>query len=218
LSQRPNIVVVDQFYQAPLDVRRRALRAAYGHPKDLTGWRSEPYLPRGIKPRLERLLNVRISGWLEDQSSEAANGSFFCAFARGARAETPEVHWDGPASMCAGVVYLTPDAPLDTGTSFWRHKATGLCTAPTPADAARMGLTVKDLEAWIERDSTKRLAFEEIDRIGNQFNRAVFFMPNLLHSATRHFGGGVHKGRLYQLFHFDVAPRSARAAAMSRRP
>jgi hypothetical protein len=207
MAQRPLITVVDRFYRDPQAVRRLALRASYLVPSGVTGWRSQPWLGAHIKDRLERLLHIHIDAWRSDPSLAAANGSFFCAFSNGSRAEVPEVHWDGPETMCTGVVYLTPDAPFDTGTSFWRHKATGLVAAPTTADARRLGLSRKALGDWLERDARKRSAWEETDRIGNQFNRAVFFKPNLLHSATKHFGGNVQSGRLYQSFHFDVAPK-----------
>lgn len=178
---------------------------SYSEPEDLVGWRSAAHHPPGIKNLIEKQFRIRISYWERDvEAIEACNGVFFSAFAKGGQAETVGVHFDEPPGWMMLLIYLTPGAPLDTGTSLWQHRATGLIAMPTKPDAKRLGTTVAELKDVLMDDSDKPRRWIEIDRIGNIYNRAVMFPGKLLHSATRHFGSNRFNGRLYQAFHFPT--------------
>jgi hypothetical protein len=197
--------VVDNFYPNPDKVRQKALDMPYTEAEDLVGWRTQAYHPRGIKRRIEKAFGVRIKYWEQDLTAiESCNGVFFGAWAKGKRAETVGVHYDEPVSWMMFLIYLTPGAPYDTGTSFWQHRKTGLIASPTRKDAERLGVSLEELLAILERDSQRPKCWREIDRIGNINNRAVIFTSVLLHCATRHFGSDHLNGRLYQSFHFPL--------------
>jgi hypothetical protein len=197
------IVVVDDFYPDPDAVRRKAFDLSFSEPENYVGWRTRSYHPRGVRERIERRFRLRVTDWIDDADDLASgNGVFFTAYSRGRRAETVGVHYDTPLDWLMMIVYLTPDAPFESGTSFWQHRKTGLTAAPGRKDAARLGRTVAELERVLERDSKTPGAWREIDRIGNVYNRAVLFPGGRLHSATRHFGNALSNGRLYQTFHF----------------
>jgi hypothetical protein len=199
------LTVVDGFYPDPAAIRRRALSMPYSHPESVVGWRTRAYHPRGIKERIERTFGVRIPYWETDLDAiEACNGVFFQGFSRGGHAETVGVHYDEPLRWVMFLIYLTPGAPYDAGTSLWQHRKTGLTSRPTPRDAARLGSTVEELGAILERDARSPRRWIEIDRVGNVFNRAVMFPGGFLHSASRHFGAGFGDGRIYQSFHFPA--------------
>lgn len=199
------IRVADDFYPNPEAVRRRALSMTYTEPENLVGWRTRGYQPRGIKERIEKRFSVRISYWEEDvEAIEACNGVFFTSYANGDRAETVGIHYDDPLTWVMFLIYLTPNAPYEAGTSLWQHKSTGLTKPPSPGEAKRFGSTVEKLLAMLERDSRIRSRWREIDRVGNVFNRAVMFPGGFYHSASRHFGSGPADGRIYQSFHFPV--------------
>ena len=199
------IRVVDDFYDDPVAVRRRALEWSYSQPEDLVGWRTKAYQPRGIKKKIERLFDVRIPYWEEDVDAiEACNGVFFTSYSKGDHSERVGIHYDDPVRWVMFLIYLTPDAPYDAGTSLWQHRRTGLMAKPTQRDAARLHTTTEKLEAIVERDSKLRDRWIEIDRVGNVFNRAVMFPGGFFHSASRHFGSGFADGRIYQSFHFPV--------------
>jgi uncharacterized protein DUF6445 len=202
---RQFIHVVDGFYRYPDRVRRRALEMSYAEPEGLVGIRSEAYQPRGIQALIERKFKIKIKYWEEDLSAiEACNGVFLRSFAKGSQAETVGVHYDDPAPWMMLLIYLTPNAPYDAGTSLWQHRKTGLLAKPTKTDALALKTTVEHLEAQLENDSWKRKCWIEIDRIGNKYNRAVMFPGGFLHSASRHFGSNPQNGRLYQSFHFPI--------------
>jgi hypothetical protein len=199
------IRVADGFYPNPDAVRKRALAMTYTEPENLVGWRTKAYQPRGIKERIEQRFSLRIPYWEEDLDAiEACNGVFFTSYAKGDRGETVGIHYDDPLPWVMFLIYLTPNAPYDAGTSLWQHKSTGLTKPPTPAEAKERGSTVKKLLAILERDARSRSRWTEIDRVGNVFNRAVMFPGGFYHSASRHFGSGLGDGRIYQSFHFPV--------------
>lgn len=197
--------VVDDFYSDPDAVRSTALGLAFTEPEDLVGWRTEAYQPRGIRQLIEKKFRVRIKYWEKDRTAiQACNGVFLSAFSHGRRAERVDIHYDEPATWMMFLIYLTPSAPRDAGTSFWQHRETGLVRRPTKNDAARLGLPFIELQQLLETDRRKRSLWIEIDRVANSFNRALLFPSGLLHSATRHFGNSCRNGRLYQSFHFPI--------------
>lgn len=198
-------MAVDGFYPNPDRVRAKALEMDYVEPDGLVGWRTKPYFPAGVRERIEKILRARINVWPDDpEDVELSNGTFFFGLSAGRLAETVGVHYDYPAAYVTMVVYLTPGAAHDAGTSLWQHRPTGLTAAPTPADARRLGTTVAELERVLLRDSTSPRRWRELDRVGNLYNRAVFYRSGLLHSATRHFGSSLRNGRVYQTFRFGV--------------
>jgi len=91
------------------------------------------------------------------------------------------------------VLFLSPDAPLDTGTKFWRSKSTMTRNAPSEKRA--------QIFEGGYYDMTK---FEVVDTVGNVFNRLVLFDAQQIHSATQYFGNSKHSARLFQIFFFDV--------------
>lgn len=196
------IQIADRFYADPDDVRERALAMSYSEPEDVTGWRTQVWQPRAIKSLIEKAFRVQIDYWDDSRSIEGGNGVFFTAFSKGQRAERVKIHFDEPPDWLSLLVYLTPEAPADCGTSFWQHRETGLTAKPTWRDASRLGSSVEELKQLIERDGWNRKSWIEIDRIGNVYNRAVMFPAGLFHSATHHFGHNLSDGRLYQSFHF----------------
>lgn len=199
------IMVVDDFYPDPVAVRKRALAMTYTEPESVVGWRTKAYQPRGIKELIEKKFNVRIPVWEDDRDRiELCNGVFFTSYAKGDRAERVGIHYDDPLRWVMFLIYLTPNAPYNAGTSLWQHRKTGLVKPPTPRDAERLGVPIPELHDILNRDAKVRSRWIEIDRVGNVFNRAVMFPGGFLHSASRHFGSGLEDGRIYQSFHFPV--------------
>lgn len=199
------LTVVDGFYADPGSVRRRALEMPYSHPENVVGWRTRCYQPRGIKERIERKFAVKIPYWDDDLDAvEGCNGVFFQSYNRGDHAETVGIHFDEPLRWVMFLIYLTPDAPYDAGTSLWQHRKTGLTAKPSKRDAERLGMPLDKLLDVLQRDSHTPNRWIEIDRVGNVFNRAVMFPGGFYHSASRHFGASFRDGRIYQSFHFPV--------------
>lgn len=120
----------------------------------------------------------------------------------------------------AAVAFLTPDAPVASGTSFFRSRLTGIERAPDEDVLAdereRMRVLPGDIgePAWLrdvaslERDTyagklLDRTAWEEVDRVGNRFGRLVVWDARLIHAATDYFGSTVLDGRLFRMWFWD---------------
>lgn len=206
------LLVRDDFYSDPEDVRRIAQSMKFEETGDITGFMtSEVYHPAGVRQRLERVLGVKITRW--DDDPDKGNGIFYQAFSRGSQKETPGVHSDEPYEDITVLIYLTPGLPIDCGTSLWQHRATGLVNAPTQRDARCRKTTLTKLRDRLEVDSENRQKWIEIDRAGYQFNRMVAYASGMLHSASRHYGSNLRDGRIYQTFQIGVDWSSCRLYA-----
>ena len=197
------LIVKDNFYSDPGKVYAASLQASYYEPEHVTGYRSKAvYHEKGIKAKLEKILGIKITRWDIDPLEE--NGVFYQGLSKGKKKEVPGVHSDEPYNDITAVVYLTPGIPPDCGTSLWMHKKTGLINPAMPADARRLKMKLHDLQTRLERESKDRSKWVEIDRAGYCFNRMVAYPSGVFHSATKHYGGSLKNGRIYQTFRIGV--------------
>lgn len=200
---KPFMLVRDNFYSDPDKVAAFARGLDYHGINVATGYRSNKlYQEAGMKRRFEKMLTMKITHWGTHINSE--NGIFFYAFSAGRLREKPAIHTDTPVNDVTAVVYLTKDLPRDCGTSFWKHKKTGISQSPTRTDAKRLGTDLKNLKQQLENDALRRSAWMETDRIGYQFNRMIAFPSGVFHSATNHFGDHAANGRIIQTFRIGV--------------
>lgn len=178
------LFVVDNFYSDPFSVREFALSQNFVQDiRYYKGLRSEyTYRPQELREAFEYIIGEEIVNW----DYHGVNGCFQIT-----TAEDPQVyHCD--MQRWAGVLYLTPDAPLSAGTRLHKHKQTGLShgSEPTIGDAFSGGFL----------DSTK---FDIVADASNVFNRLVIMDAKHIHSAGTYFGNSKETGRLVQLFFFD---------------
>lgn len=91
--------------------------------------------------------------------------------------------WNSVGEMgWAGLIYLSPDAPLAGGLMLWRNR-----------DPARNFDWMTPKENW-----------EMVDSFGNVFNRLILCRGNLPHSGAAGWSNRMETGRLYQTFFFKV--------------
>jgi len=177
------LFVVDNFYQEPEKVREFALQQQYTADENFyKGLRSNTkFLFPGTKTAFENIIGQKIVKWEE----HPANGSFQIT-----SSENPQVyHCD--SQTWAGVVYLTPNAPVEAGTRTHRSLK----------DGSRHGTEVGD--DTFSTGFYDSYQFETVDNVGNIFNRLVIFNGQLIHSAGPYFGNHYTNGRLVHLFFFD---------------
>lgn len=186
MPPRPSIVVVDDFLPDPDTVRRVGLAQNF-QPSDYhKGRRSAQRFLTVVDPQdFARLLQLEK---IDDWGRHWMNARFqFCT-----PADPIVYHSDG--QRWAAALYLTPDPPPATGTSFYRSRATGARTPPTDP---------RLLSATFDGKLLDPNAWEEIDRVGNRYNRLVLWNAQLIHSATGYFGSGPEDARLFLIFFFD---------------
>jgi hypothetical protein len=183
-SFNKRLFIVDNFYNDPNTVRDIALSMEFV--EDLRyykGLRStKPYRSQDIKSFFETIIGEHITNW----EGHGFNGCFQIT-----TAEDPQVyHCD--MQKWAAMVYLTPNAPYDSGTRLHIHKETGLFNGTQPE--------IGQAFAGGFYDSTK---FDTLAMAGNVFNRLVIMDARNIHSAGTYFGNSRETGRLVQLFFFD---------------
>jgi hypothetical protein len=183
----PQLIVIDDFLAEPDVVRGTALQEPFVkmHSAGLRTQRQflhvAPY-----RERFERLLQRRMTKW----DDNAANGRFQICFASDA------IPYHSDTQSMAGILFLTPNAPIESGLSLMRGRASNL--RRRAADAHLMQLT---FGGGAEFDRT---SWEEVDRVGNIYNRLVLFDAQLAHGASAYFGSTKEDGRLIQNFFFDL--------------
>jgi hypothetical protein len=183
----PQIVVVDDFLKDPDAVRAVALaeRFVKMHSAGLRTRASFVHLA-AYREEFERLLGRPLTNWDDND----ANGRFQCCFASDA------IPYHSDSQSYAGVLFLTPDAPIEAGLSFFRSRASGLRRRSRDPD-----LMAKTFGGGAEFDKN---CWDEIDRVANIYNRLVLFDAHLAHGASAYFGDTIENGRLFQNFFFDI--------------
>ena len=187
----PTVVVVDNFYNQPDAVREYALTREYverGYHGAVGHRTLEPKHFSGVREKLESILMKKacegkeLGGW-----DYQTNGVF-----QHCMAEDPFViHADD--QQWAAMVYLTPDAPVECGTTLYRHKETGQDKVESKKDWNVFGGNFYD-----------PTPFEVVDVIGNKYNRMILFDAKHIHAASQYFGDSIENDRLFQLYFFDT--------------
>lgn len=183
-----NIIVYDDFYNNVNEVRNLALSQEFNVDGNYPGMRTQS-LMQDSKADLMRFFETVTHEKIK-WFGEGYNGAFQVVL----EGEDTWIHCD--QTNWAAVVFLSPNAPLESGTSFYRHKETGWyeywngCPRNFNEDAETAG----NLDLW-----------EEATFVGNIYNRIVIYRSNLYHrSKLPGFGTDKYNGRLTQTFFFDT--------------
>lgn len=188
-----NVICIDNFYSDVDDVRAMALNMEFGVRGNYPGQRTEPVYNEEVKNIIGSIIRPH-AGEITMWESEYTG-----AFQYTTAADRSWVHADQTTSW-AGVLYLTPDAPLSGGTGLFRHKATGLDMAPKKEN----GLYDMDILDDIYRDSQDMTKWEMTNFVGNVYNRLILYRGDIFHTSLDYFGRGKEDGRLFQTFFFDT--------------
>lgn len=197
----PSLMVVDNFYNAPDTIRNYALSQWYF--PDIRYYKGsrtkERLLLDGVKERFETLIGKKIINW----DYYHFNGVFQSCTSK----DLLVYHADSQAY--AAIIYLTPDAPYESGTNFYASRINGLEKYPTEHDVITYNKTEKQLfTEMFNNDFYDKTRFELIDSVGNKYNRLIIFDAKRIHSASCYFGNEIVNSRLFQIFFFDVEDHS----------
>ena len=179
------MLVIDGFLSDPDGVRAFALKQDFKvvHGNSL-GRCTRAFASPEIKTVLETLVGRRIVGWLD----QGFNGAYQYATSDSSR---PGVHH--AATEYVAVLFLAPNAPLESGVTFYHHRRAQASTA-TP-----------DTEKMMDDDARKCSQWTPTDVVENVYNRLLVFRGQYKHAASEHyFGKGLADGRLIQTFFFDT--------------
>jgi len=187
-------IIIDNFYNNPYETREYALQQEFGVQGNYPGMRTESEFNQSVYDVIQNAVynaGGNITRWDKDQYT----GSFQYTTSR----DRSWIHADQTTTW-AGVCYLTPNAPLSSGTGLFRHIPTGLESAPRNEDGGynfellnRINLDSQDMTKW-----------EMTDRLANKFNRLVLYRGDFFHMSLDYFGQDKYDGRLFQTFFFDT--------------
>jgi len=208
----PQLLVIDNFYKDPDNIRKLALEAEYQIDNDhYKGSRSiKQFLFPWVREHFQSLLKSTIIDWQQQFS----NGRFqWCPIG------TPiVVHSD--TQNYAASVYLHPTPPANSGTCFYRDRNFRLDKSPTEADVIKYNENLCDkakslLNLTIDINTMTNLmygdkllkpeAWDLVTEIENVYNRLVIWDAKLVHASRGYFGTNINDSRLNQLFFFNIA-------------
>jgi hypothetical protein len=160
----PKIIVIEQFYDNPDDVRKYVLNnleytTHIYHP----GIRSNHIEMENVKDKIESYLKPFFGKIDELLMSFQVNTCF----------EKSWIHKDDYSNL-AGIIYLTPDAPVESGTDIY-------------------------LSTETNTDDKEFFRWKKQNHIGNIYNRLVLFRSDEFHMSSKYFGNNIENGRLIQL-------------------
>ena len=186
--------IVDNFYSNPDDVRSFALEQKYFPGEGAVGHRTKKqFFFEGMKESFQEIMGKKIKengehGWYYP----GVNGRFqYCP------AGTNTVyHCD--EQQYAALVYLTPNAPPQCGTTFFRHRETSRRHNRDIDWEDGEGYKVFPGNTFLDKTP-----YETVDVIGNVYNRLVIFDGGLIHSASEYFGHDINTCRLHHTFFFN---------------
>jgi len=190
-----SIIVVDNFYANPLELRHLILRQDFHVLGNYPGRRTVSYATEELKTTIQGYMREKISDFPipNANGSDAAltyNGAFQYTTSR----DRSWVHMDG-FNNWAGVLFLSLRAPVTSGTCFYKFED------GTMTEADQIIINNKALTDLASQDMTK---WTLVDRIGNLFNRLVLFKSKRFHMSQDYFGTTKEDGRLFQVFFFST--------------
>ena len=198
LKREPScgLIIVDNFYHNPMETRNYILKQEFSVRGNYPGQRSKSYANDHLKEIIQRYVEPfggKITEFpipMDDDSIDVYNG----AFQYTTSIDRSWVHTDSWNNW-AGIVFLTPDAPLSSGTGFYRFKDGAMCEEDGK---------ILNNKVAVDRCSQDLTKWEIVDRVGNVFNRLVLFNSKRYHMSQDYFGDTKENGRLFQVFFFST--------------
>lgn len=192
---KTNLIIVDDFYGIdPMVPRNFALSQEFSEYGNYPGQRTRSFHYDDLKRSIQDIIwsaGGRITQFEELQ--------YCAAFQYTTKNDQSWIHAD-QTTMWAGVCYLTPDAPLSSGTGLFKHKETGLYGAAYDEN----GNYDKEVMDKIYKDSRDMSKWDMVDMVSNKFNRLVLYRGDLFHTSLDYFGTDKNNGRLFQTFFFNT--------------
>ena len=178
-----SLIIVDDFYNNPLEVRDFALSLDFDVGGNFPGKRTAPHLNDSIKDCIQKIL-INHAGKVTDWGM-----SYTGAFQYTTKEDSSWIHVDN-YNTWAGVCYLTPDAPPSAGTGIFKHKETGFFRKPDS----------RELTDKLQAEGNDSSKWDLVDVVSNVFNRLVMYRGDFYHKSLDYFGKTKEDGRLFQTF------------------
>jgi predicted O-methyltransferase YrrM len=192
------LIVIDNFYKNPHETRKYILTQEFSVRGNYPGQRTVSYATQHLKDIIQgyvmpfggKITDFPIPDENNNSNANIYNGSFQYTTSR----DRSWVHIDGYNNW-GGVLYMTPNAPLSSGTAFYKFNDGSECQRDQDI------LENKTDTDTYSQDMTK---WQLVDRAGNVFNRLILFNSKRFHMSMDYFGDSKENGRLFQVFFFST--------------
>ena len=196
------VAIIENFYKNPDAIRKFALAQKFTYCKDVP---NIEYVYPGCRTQdlslLDKALFDKICTKLVSEFHNAEHDVMRWLITTSFQSVSEEfsqgvIHTDHN-TVFAGVLYLTPDAPLDGGTSLFRKNKT-FDEAKYQQALDENDVRFKDGD--IAMDTSYHSMFDEIVRVNNVYNTLIIYEGRHFHAANRFFGKTLKDSRLAQVF------------------
>jgi len=192
------LIVIDNFYNNAMNTRKYILTQDFSVKGNFPGKRTFSYanshlqeiIQKYIEPFCGKITDFPCPKSDNSNASEICNGCFQYTTSK----DRSWIHTDKHNNW-AGVLFLTPDAPLSSGTAFYRFNDGAMCQEHGDflQNQENVNKYNQDITKW-----------ELVDTVGNVFNRLVLFNSHRYHMSMDYFGDTKENGRLFQVFFFST--------------
>ena len=196
------VTIIENFYENPDAIRKFALAQDYTFCHDRPNLE---YVYPGGRTKdlvdLDSTLHEKICTKLVSVFHNAEHDHMRWAISTSFQSVAAEygqgvIHTDHN-TIFAAVLYLTPDAPLNSGTSLFKKNKT--------FDEKKYLQALDDNDARfrvgnIEMNTNYHTMFDEIVRVNNVYNTLIIYEGRHFHAANQFFGKTQKNSRLAQVF------------------
>jgi hypothetical protein len=198
--------VIDNFYDVPSLIRKYALEQEfYKRVGQYPGLRTKPINELNydfFHNFVKKLVSLYYD--IEKQNIEWDVKTLFQW--AGKEHETGWIHQDDIDYYdVAGVVYLSPDAPKDCGTSIYTPVVDTVVKYSVPTDPF-ITANMIDFRVYRQEQEKYNSQFKKFKKIENVFNRLVVYDCKQWHVQDGFFGKTKEDGRLIQVFFARIRP------------
>ena len=199
-SRKPScgLIIIENFYNNPIETRNYILTQDFTVRGNYPGQRTKSYATQNLKDIIQEYIlpfGGKITEFpMPDESNMNNNDIYNGAFQYTTSRDKSWVHIDG-FNNWAGVLYMTPNAPLSSGTAFYKFHDGTTCEKDQKImdNKTETDISSQDLTKW-----------NQVDKVGNVFNRLILFDSKRFHMSMDYFGDSKENGRLFQVFFFST--------------
>jgi hypothetical protein len=201
ITRRPpscGLIVIDNFYNNAMETRNYILTQEFKVRGNYPGQRTRSFANSHLKDIIQDYIlpfGGKITEFpMPDETNKLDNNIYNGAFQYTTSRDRSWIHVDG-FNNWAGVLYMTPDAPLSSGTGFYKYK---------DGTTYESDMKIMNNKTEIDNSSQDLTRWEQVDKVGNVFNRLILFNAKRFHMSLDYFGNMKENGRLFQVFFFST--------------
>lgn len=196
------ITVLDNFYDDPDEIRKFALSQKYQFRHELKD--DLPFVFPGSRTKdlsvINKPLFEKVARKISALFHNLENDHFRWSITTNFQSVSEDygqgiIHYDN--AIFAAVLYLSPDAPLESGTSLYEPNKS---FDQEKYDAAHLENHKNFLRGVVKMNTSYHSMFDEIVRVNNIYNTLILYEGHHFHAANAFFGQGLKDSRLTQVF------------------